>query len=465
MKNRDLLQIVPIVFILCLAFFLFRGAFNIYFFQDDFFFFLITRVNNWIDVARFFIPRSDVQFYRPLSSEIYYCFANLLFGNQPLGYHLVGFIFYVLTIILVFQIGRQLLRNKITIYLFTLFWATSVIHYDSLYWIANFSYLLITFIYLSAFYLFLKDSLGSILQVIFIFFLGLLTNEFILGLPVTLFIYSILFKKNNKKNSWFFPVMFSLLILYLIVRFLIFPSDNHLYPYYFDKSVISSLRWFMLYFFGFPEAVKHYMINFYSFSGQFLDRFYKEVLVMMVNSLVFVLIFAFFPLISYFRNKSSLNIKYLLFSVIWILVNLFPIIFIPSQISPHRGTISFFGFLLFFFLLSDQWIGNDNFGFKKYLVIFSVLLWLVNSYLVIRFNDKTHWVKGRADLSLIWKDKIKSHYPGFPKGAKVNIITDDPEVKYALGEGRALKYIYNDNSLNVIFSSQSAEQYVTIRLD
>lgn len=116
----------------------------------------ISKIKNIADFLHFFIPRSDVQFYRPISSEGFYLLARQLFGLNPLGFHLIAWLFFVLNIILVWKLARQFLMNKQNASVLAFLYATSAIHYNSLYWIVNFSYILAGFWYFFRFFTFSK---------------------------------------------------------------------------------------------------------------------------------------------------------------------------------------------------------------------------------------------------------------------------------------------------------------------
>ena len=194
MKVKQFRGTIPFFLIIFISLWLFRGAFDINFFQDDYLFLLKAGINNFSNYLSFFIPQTNVQYYRPLTVENYYFFLHFLFGDNPFWFHLTGFIVFITTIILVYKICLNLFQNDKISYLFTFLWATSPIHYDSLYWIANFSYLSIIFIYLLAFKIYIskEGDRQKYWKIILFFILGLFFSEFIIGLPIILFSYSIL---------------------------------------------------------------------------------------------------------------------------------------------------------------------------------------------------------------------------------------------------------------------------------
>jgi len=69
--------------------FLFRNAFTTYFFNDDFFFLKITRINSLGQFINFFSPIRQVS-YKPVSQEIFYFLIHLMRENIFLA-HLLEF--------------------------------------------------------------------------------------------------------------------------------------------------------------------------------------------------------------------------------------------------------------------------------------------------------------------------------------------------------------------------------------
>lgn len=444
---------------------LFKNSFFTYFFQDDWFLLAISKIKAVGDFLHFFIPRFDVQFYRPLSHEIFYFIGQHLFGLNPLGFHAVAWIFFIANIILVWKLSKIFLADKKLSLLFAFLYATSAIHYNSLFWIINFSYILVGFWYFAGFLIFVKSGNSGrtnfLLNVIFI--LGLLSNEFMITFPAILFIYILLFKSRHLRK--YFPLLTGLVVIvlfYLFVRLFIFKPSYGTYQFVFNKSVISSYRFFVLFFLNWPETMKDQMITFYRVNGRFLQTFSSEFYIFLTNLALFAIVFILLPVISFIANaKYKLFIfkkyKELFFALLWFLINLLPIIFIPSHISPHQGTIAFWGFLLLFFVMFDGALRYLNKYLSVILIISIIISWVVSSYTAIILNDKIHWIKRRSDLAYQWVKRTKTAFPTLPQKSTIQIPADDTETRVALFDGWGIREIYNDESLNVILSTESSK--------
>src|SRR3989338_4119966 len=113
--------------------FLFKDLFSIYFFQDDFFMLSLARIKNFSDFLRFFLPHTDVQFYRPLSHELFFFVGKIIFGFNPLGFHFIVYSFYISNIYLVYRLSRYFLNSSYAQYFITSLFSISAIHYNSLF--------------------------------------------------------------------------------------------------------------------------------------------------------------------------------------------------------------------------------------------------------------------------------------------------------------------------------------------
>lgn len=450
---------MAIIFISLISLFLFRNSFSIYFFQDDWFLLSISKIKSFADFLHFLIPRPDVQFYRPLSSESFYLLGRQLFSLNTFGFHLIAWIFFLLNIFLVFKLAEKFIHGKTLPVLFTLLYATSAVHYNSLYWLPNFSYILSGFWYFFGFFLFLesKHSVKNNLLLITIFILGIFSNEFMLTFPVILFVYTLLLdKKKLTQSITLFFALFFIICFYLLIRLFVFKPNTGTYQFVFDKSIISSYRFFSMFFLSFPETMKDQMISFYKVNSTFLQTFSREFYIFLANLITFGFAFIILPFIYYLKNKNykiyiQKHYRKIILGLFWFIITLLPIIFVPSHISPHQGTIALFGFLLLFLVLFDglKHIANKYLYFG--LIIFLITSWIVSTFTSVSLNDDIHWIKRRSDLSFAWIQKIKETFPTLPKNSLIQLPTEDKEVKVALNDGRAIGEVYDDESIRVIF--------------
>lgn len=456
MKKRILFFIL----LLILSFYVFKDSFSIFFFQDDFFVLAASNIKNISGFINFFIPRSDVQFYRPLSHEIFFFFGRVLFHLNPAGFHTTAYIFYILNTLLVYMIAKKFLKSEIIILTLVICYAISAVHYNSLFWIVNFSYIEVTLFFLLGFAVVLSGikTLSKTALILIVYTMGLLSNEFMITFPLILLLYIFVIKRKELRNFIFILFLISCVsFVYLVLRFILFKPNFGSYQFIFDKSLISSYRWFTLFFFNWPETMKDHMITFYKVSPGFLKSFSREYYLFVVNLIIPILLCIIFPLILIIREKKlekfiRSKIRIISFFILWFFVTLGPIIFIPSHISPHQGSIALFGFLMLLLIPLD-FMNRKNLNLAVMIIL--LLIWFVGTIVTVNFNNKYHWIARRSNIARYWIAKANNNFKTLPDSAVLIIQDEDKEVKVALSDGRAFEVYYND-SVKTIFSTDSA---------
>lgn len=439
--------------IVLFALFLFRNFLHIGFFQDDFFLLEISKVTRISDIFSFFIPKTSVQFYRPLSVEMFYFLGQSLFGFRPVGFHLLAFGFFAISIYLVWKLSQYFFRNFRLRILVTFLYATASIHYDSLYWIANFSYILVIVLFLTSFLLARSNLLYRNLTVSVLFILGLLTSEFMVVFPVLLFLHFLISRQILINRRLIF-ILLAVLLLYGIFRFVLFHPSTSDYRFAADRSVFLSFRWFLFYFVNWAETIKDQMLNFYTIRSSFTVRFPMYVYFLVVQTGTFFLCTLFIPLILIVRGKFSTTflkkkgLQLVLFFFWWI-VCLVPIIFIKSQISPHRGSLAFIGFLIFSLLPLDLIWKTLHPNLRQIFLTIVCLSWIASTSATIMFNDEAHWIMRRSRIAAYWL-RIAESWRTQPSNAGIlNLALPDTEAKIALDNGRAFRVLYGKDTITV----------------
>jgi len=232
----------------------------------------------------------------------------------------------------------------------------------------------------------------------------------------------------------------------------------------FDKSIISSYRFFILFFLNFPETIKDQMTSFYSINPQFISSFSYQLFIFISNA--FLIIFGLFLLpllIIYKRRRVLLFLKSygrkFLFVFTWFLITLTPIIFVPSHISPHQGTIALFGFLILLFLPLDFiWPQLKNSAIYMLLIIFICSFWIYSSSINIYLNEKIHWIRRRSDISEMYMKKIEKLKPWIKPNATIIIGNNDKDTIVALSNEFGLKEYLNQENIKVFYASASADR-------
>ena len=106
-------------------------------------------------VWSFLETAGDRDFYRPL---VIFAFSMIwrVAGSNPFAYHLLQWVVYMATGILVFQIGREILGNDWAAFGGSLLWLLHPLHVEAVAWISSVPDMGCGFFYLLAFRLFLR---------------------------------------------------------------------------------------------------------------------------------------------------------------------------------------------------------------------------------------------------------------------------------------------------------------------
>src|SRR5260221_925867 len=112
-------------------------ALGVFFVGDDFY---------WIQHARFdmatlpgflwpFAHTNGSGQFRPLTLDLYFWVCGHLFGMDPLGYHLVELLVFIITALVIYRLLANLTTSLPIAFLGAAIWAFSLTHYEGLNWI------------------------------------------------------------------------------------------------------------------------------------------------------------------------------------------------------------------------------------------------------------------------------------------------------------------------------------------
>lgn len=459
MKKKIIIALIILYNIL-----LFHRQFQVFFFQDDFLILSTVRVESVSDFFRLFLPRPDVQFYRPLSVDVFFYIAGMLFGLHPAGFHAVVFLVFIICVLLFYHTSRHFFSSG-KIRLFMLFFlASSSVSYDFLYAVNNFSYVsgFLMFILLTE-YSRNNSSVRNpyILPVLYI--AGLMTSEFILTFPLVLFLSDNLCVRTCKIQVRRYLPYILITSAYLFFRMVIFPPDTSGYPLKFGKETALSLRWYFLFFLNWAETMKDQMVKWYAVRTDFFRENAILYISYICNFIFFLMLVIILPLAKITKTVGGkmhhVPMMKLLFFSGWMLITLLPIVFVPSQATPHRGILSFAGFLfLLFTILEYSILASRSKSILTYLPIVTWgIVWATAAVFTVCLNDRVHWVYRRSMLSQRWISGITGKYPALPAHAVFYLPDENSELIHALGNQWGLKAVYGDSSIKTVYVSKIPE--------
>jgi len=354
--------------------FFFSSLFT-YFAQDDFFLLSVSKAANLNNLFEFFIPRPDVVWYRPLSSQVFFFTARLLFGLQPFFYHLIVFVTHATVIIFLYKLLLRFgLNNKLS-FVSALAYGIHQIHVVSLSWLATYSFVLgPLFLVLLLYY----SNLFRYKQSLLVYFAGMLTTEFfIVFMPLYTWNEFIYTGKINKIKSFSFAAV-SAFILYL--RFVAFPTQfsSDLYKFALANEIFPTLKFYLFRIFGIPLLY------------DILP------LILQLVSFISVILCVGFVLVGIYQSYTS---KLTIPKWVWLtggtsLVSLFPFMLLTSHVAPHYLSFTLITLLpIFSWFISRARLINV----RVWTIVF--MAFLFSNTIGIIWTYQTHWIFRRAKLA------------------------------------------------------------------
>ena len=245
-----------------LILFLFKNAFSIQFFRDDFFFLKISDARSFTDFINFFSPIRTYS-YKPLATEVFYFFLISIGKNIFIG-HLLVFTVYFIGLYYLKKTIMLLTNNNLFSKLTVFFYAISFIHVFQLFLFATFQEVMLFTCIILSFYYYQKN----LILLNLLFFLGaLLSKETAILFIVFLTSFEFIYKKNTFIKK--FPLLITNIILAAIFLLVYKYSLSHVtlldnYKLHFNnpKLIINNSMWYFLWSLGFPNFMSDVFRNF-----------------------------------------------------------------------------------------------------------------------------------------------------------------------------------------------------------
>lgn len=434
-----------LLFAIMVAYF---GSLKYGFSQDDWYFLYISAARNLGDVLNFFNPwtQSGFAFYRPLGTQLYYYLSRLIFGlgNAPYAMHIFMIIAQSVSSYNVYRLVQKLTRDNHLSFLSALIYATSSVHFLSLYYIAATQQLLATSFALLAINDFLDHkSIRSSLW----FALGLMSKEVAIVAPIVMILSQ--YKLDGKfefKKIFFKLVPLAVIgIIYLGMKFLGGMQVQSEYHFVLNGSVLSTIRWYYLFGYGAPEELVRYglprmAVDYYSYFKDFGTSGLVTSLIPITIS-----IYVLARTILGFFGYGSLKRRDIIVYICWWLLTLAPILFLQDHRYPHYVDLA----LIPMILLALEKIGQRN-----QLILTSLLI--IVSLFSISLSQQSHWTVNRALISKSAVELIEARQDCSRSIWYVTGQNDAPkQLSYALSLENGPRVICNNPSLQVYYQGMS----------
>ncbi len=453
--RRNQTLFVGSIFSIFLTFGIFYSAFSAFFFQDDWFSLSISRVQNFFDILKFFIPRPDLIYYRPLGMQVPFFIFQYLFGINPLPFRIATFLLHLINGFLVYKILYIFINNKNWAKWGALLYLTSSIHMIVFYWAATFAFVLAPLLY---FWIFILYTKGNNKFGLLIFIIGLLTNELLLSLPLTIFLWEFLYQKS--KNMLKTITYFVCTAIYLIFRLksAYLPLGGNYALVTNIKTTFIVLRNYFLWVFQWPEETANQFMSFVKLNPLFFKIHITYMLSFLTVLILAIIIFLIIPGLYLIKNKKQIsdNIQTSIFGLGWFFITLSPVLFFSQHAYSYYLPIPFLGILIFGLSISYKAYKsmklNNNF-ILGLCTVFTVV-WVVGSMTNIHFNQIYHWAPRRAEISGLIVKTMKQIYPTLPQNAVVVIPVNADKSdnnRWALNDQQAFKIVYNDTTIKTYY--------------
>ena len=366
--------------------FAYWGSLKYGFSQDDYFFLFISRARSLGEVLQFFSPwhQQGFPFFRPLGTQLYY----FLFNQNPLFMHIFMLLLQSLNGYLVYKLISKLFKeNQLTSILIGVLYTISSVHFLSLFYIAATQQLLsATFGLLSLNAFISKKYLASALYLI----PGILSKESALVVPgIATLIY--LYESSKISLAWIKKYLLAILpyiiviSLYLGIRLVAGISVQSEYQPVFGPSLLSTIRWYLLFGYGAPEAMLNYGLSGMSIRlGQFATDFGYLGLVSVLTTFIGFIYFVV-RVLAVMLKGDWLSKKKTLILLTWFILGIILIVWYPDHRYPHYLDLSLIP-LLYIVISHPK-------GKLKYFMFGTMVVASLSSILL---SEQNHWTTGRA---------------------------------------------------------------------
>lgn len=414
--------------------------------QDDWFHLSISRAGNIKEFINFFNPLSvSWIFFRPLSTQVPYWLGTSLFSDalSPQFMHVLMLVLHASNAYLVFLISRKYIKEGASL-LLGIFYSISSVHFLSLFYIGAIQQLISTLFSLLAIHLFIKRPRANQLILATLTVCALLSKELAIRLPVLLFIIAYIEEKDLFKafKDTLGPILVT--ILYFAIRMISGMGGASEYLVSFNPATtMATIMWYSLFFLGLPEDILNYglsggMIDFGTFA--LVSPITKSPIFL---GATFLLGYAVYQIIKTIKVREDWN--WFIFPLL-ALINIFPILFLPTHRYPHYLDISI--------LFVGIWLLRDlnKVQFKHIIFFVIISLGMLSSIVVER---STHWtvkrsiIASRVEAQLIAKGDCHT----ISELVFVGPGNEPLEVSYAMSLMNGPRIICNNLDLQVYYLS------------
>lgn len=394
---------------------IFNKSFFNFFAQDDFV--LITQFSRhglFIDLWRVFGP-PEVTHWRPLHN-LYFLIAGNIFSKNYFFYHLLTFLFHIISAFIIYKIVLIFIKNKISAVSAGVIYAVHPAFFISYFWISGGATVIGFFLFILSFYLYLN---GKQKFSIIIYLLSLLASEAMVAGVFVFIFYHFLYKfKNRNDNVWLKYIVATGIFIILRFLFLTPKTTDATYSIEFNSKILVSIKYYLLQIIGYTN-ISH-------------------------GLLLSIAIFVWITLLIIFLLKNKYYSNFLFFILI-LISGLLPFIFLPNHLSGHYMNISIFGLSMLVALAVQS--------LKPKTVIYFMTIYFFLSFVSVDKTFQNNWVINRSNISRQYIESIEKS--NLLNGSTVvfnnNVISSSYEAYVSLGTGKAIDFWFAQKNYKTCF--------------
>lgn len=192
------------------------------------------------------------RYYRPVVSTSY-AIDYWLWGLKPAGFKITNLIIHLINCLLLYflllNMFKEFNKKKFIAFLATMIFTAHTIHTEAVTWISGRTDSLVTIWFFSSLICYIKFTEDNrktnlVLSLIF-YFIGLITKEMIITLPLIIFLYDAVFKKRDKtflKSKLIVYILFvAVTLFFLLIRYIVFlnVAERERYLYFYGMDGIT----------------------------------------------------------------------------------------------------------------------------------------------------------------------------------------------------------------------------------
>lgn len=437
--------------ILIYSFLLYQSSFRTFFFQDDWFTFRIAKAADISGFFSFFIPRTDVIYYRPMGMQVLFFMLRSIFGVNRIPFVLTIFSVHAINILLVNKFLFLVSSSRKFSLTGSFMFSASMVHFIPFHWFSTISFPM-SFMFIMAALVCLetyrRKSTGNCLAGFFLFtVLSLLSSE--LGFMVIIYLFiSFFFRRDSRvhRNAYIFSGI--ILILYLAFRLVYMPQFSGTYRPEIGTATLKAISIYISWLFNFPEEIANQFGNIFRGNFAFIRENNRLIFWAILSLLGFLLMF-----IARMRTfyRTGITAKPV-FQFILLACSILYLVPFSNHMYPYYLYVSL---LFFIWICRDILFPQPKDCLPGYRLLGFVFLfsWSLAGVMNTAFMDKSHWTVQRSVISESVFADIQARYPAVTSG-QILYLPNDPYLKVIMGDSEAFRQYTGSDSCSTVYYGQ-----------